>query len=162
MQIISGRIGELRYSSAGEVNGFVLDRGREVHFSPDRASRVLRIVTAGSRVEVRGHRLGSVAGDTHIQGSAITNSDSKRPANLDTPAALPTPEVRPAASLPPRDTAPLALLQTTAGELHAGHAPPQRWGTHNKDVEDRIERAYDCIHRTLNPMATYRSLPELG
>ncbi len=82
MEIVYGRIREALPASNGEISGFVIDGGLEVHFPKDRAKQVAALVSLGSRLEICGNPYRGPSGDPHIEAKFITNLDSKRSVNL--------------------------------------------------------------------------------
>src|ERR1700687_252575 len=99
MQIRQGKVCKFLRGPAGEVNGFVLDRGLDVRFPSGESSRVQAITTIGSRVEVHGRmRHGSTIGP-YLDASVIVNRDSKRTVNLLAYSTINNPEVPTAVTL---------------------------------------------------------------
>jgi hypothetical protein len=82
MEIVYGRIREVLPTSEGEISGFVIDGGLEVHFPEDRAKQVVALVPLGSRLEICGNAYRGPSGDPHIEAKFIANLDSKRSVNL--------------------------------------------------------------------------------
>ena len=82
MEIVYGRIREVLPANDGEISGFVIDGGLEVHFPKDRAKQVAALVPLGSRLEICGNPYRGPSGDPHIEAKFITNLDSKRSVNL--------------------------------------------------------------------------------
>jgi hypothetical protein len=109
METVYGRIRQVLPASDGEISGFVIDGGLEVHFPKDRAKQVAALVPVGSRLEICGNPYRGPSGDPHIEAKFITNIDSKRSVNLqDSPpnepemSSLCAPTLAEAASLAPR------------------------------------------------------------
>lgn len=139
MQIITGRICKLLHDSVGEVNGFSLDTGLDVRFPPERAARVLTVVTAGSRVEIHARmRVGRV-GDDCADVKFVTNLDSGQSVDLSPPPTSHSPEVSTYIYAPPRKETPLAPALETGCEF-------QPLATAS-DVAHRIEQAHERLHR---------------
>ena len=155
MRTITGTISGLLNSSAGEINGVVLDNGRTFRFPPDRASRVLSIATIGSRVEVRVSAESDLGGDEHADAIRITNLDSQRSAAIDGSPTPPNPEV-PTGFSPPPDTAASLAPAAERSLAYSRHMAPEAWVI-RKEVVDEIEEARDALHR-VQAMLTHLKL----
>jgi hypothetical protein len=124
MEIVYGRIREVLPASDGEISGFVIDGGLEVHFPKGSARQVAALVPLGSRLEICGDPYRGVSGDPHINAKFITNLDSKRSVNLQN-------------SPPPKEPEMSSLCAPTFAEA-ASLAPRQRKGT--DDAENSLRR----------------------
>ncbi len=93
MEIIRGTIRETIPAIDGKMCGFVMDGGMEVHFSPEKAAQVSPLISVGSRVEICGKSYRGISGDPRLDAQFITNLDSDRFVNLETPPPLHHPEV---------------------------------------------------------------------
>ncbi len=93
MEIIRGTIRETIPAIDGKMCGFVMDGGMEVHFSPEKAAQVSPLISVGSRVEICGKSHRGISGDPRLDAQFITNLDSDRFVNLETPPPLHHPEV---------------------------------------------------------------------
>lgn len=146
MKIITGRISGLLNNAAGEINGIILDDGRRVRFSPDRASRVLAIATIGSRVEVQVSVQSGPGSDTYVDAVRILNLDSQQSATLYASPTPNKPEVSTGFCLPPGTAAPLAPAPGPGVVLPSSkHGTPEAWII-RKEVVDEIEQAHDALH----------------
>lgn len=120
MEIVYGRIREVLPANDGEISGFVIDGGLEVHFPKDRAKQVAALVPLGSRLEICGNPYRGPSGDPHIEAKFITNLDSKRSVNLQ--------------DFPPNEPEMSSLCAPTSAEA-ASLAPPQN------EVQDETEKS---------------------
>lgn len=125
MEIVYGRIREALPASDGELSGFVIDGGLEVHFPKDRAKQVAALLPLGSRLEICGNPYRGPSGEPHIEAKFITNLDSKRSINLQN-------------SRPPNEPEMSSLCAPTTAEA-ASLAPPQNEGNDETDKSLRIE-----------------------
>jgi hypothetical protein len=139
MQIITGRICKLLHDSAGAVNGLSLDTGLEVRFPPDRAARVLAVVTAGSRVEIYARMREGLGADTWADATLVTNLDSRQYIDLSIAPTPHSPEVSSYVYAPSRKLTPLVPALETGLQL-------QPIATAS-DVAHEIEQARERLHR---------------
>jgi len=124
MQSVDGKVSNLSYDSMGFLNGFVLGRGQEVRFwvTPANVSAITKIVTIGSRVEVRGDLQKDGAGEEYLLAALITNLDSKRIASLPAPVCLGKPGMLSHGA--PNTVAFLAHLRIVDAERQSGAGAP--------------------------------------
>lgn len=108
MEIIHGTIRETIPAIDGTTCGFVIDGGMEVRFSPEKAAQASSLISIGSRVEICGESYRGTSGDPRLDAQFLTNLDSNRFVNLETPPPLHHPEVSPSNCPTPVDAAPLA------------------------------------------------------
>jgi hypothetical protein len=139
MQIIRGRICKLLRGSVGEVDGFSLDIAVDICFSSDQATRVLAVVSVGSRVEIRARMRGDLTGEACADARSITNLDSGQSVDLPVPPTPHSPEVSTYVYGSPRKDTPLAPAFETALGL-------QSLAT-SSDVAGEIDRAHSGLHR---------------
>jgi hypothetical protein len=158
MKTITGRISGLLNDSAGEVNGVILDNGRRVRFSPDRASRVLAIATVGSQVEVQLPLQNSFGSEIDVDAVCITNLDSQQSATLSVSPTTNSPEVSTGVCPPPGAATPLAPSSAHPFEWPpAKHPALQAW-IMRRDVVDEIEQAHDALHRIQTMLAHFEMM----
>lgn len=143
--IIRGRICGLLSGTAGEINGIVLDTGRRVRFSPDRASRVLSIAILGSLVEVKTSAASVLESGSDVEAIRVINLDSHKSASLSSPMPPNSPEVPSGDCLPRGTTVPLAVSPPLVKSV-SNEGFPKSWVI-RKQVMDEIEQAYDTLHR---------------
>lgn len=82
MEIICGRLRELSTTAAGEITGFVIDGGMEVHLLPAYSKVLAPILFISARLEICGVLRSGTAGDPHLEARFITNLDLKQSAHL--------------------------------------------------------------------------------
>jgi hypothetical protein len=124
MEIVYGRVREALPATDGEISGFVIDGGLEVHFPKDSARQVADLVPLGSRLEICGAPYRGPSGDPHIEAKFITNLDSKQSVNLQNPPPPKEPEMSSLCASPYTEAASLA--------------PPATEGTN--DTENSLRR----------------------
>ena len=123
MEIVYGRIREVLPANDGEVSGFVIDGGLEVHFPKDRAKQVAALVPLGSRLEICGNPYRGPSGDPHIEAKFITNLDSKRSVNLQ--------------DFPPNEPEMSSLCAPTSAEAASLALPRMRYKTKPRNPCER-------------------------
>ncbi len=125
MEIVYGRIREVLPASDGEISGFVIDGGLEVHIPKGGAKQVASLVPVGSRLEICGNPYRGPSGDPRIEAKFITNLDSKRSVNLQN-------------SPPPNEPEMSSLCAPTSAET-ASLAPPQ------SETKDKTEDSLPSV-----------------
>jgi hypothetical protein len=145
MQVIHGRIRSILRGSAGEMNGFILERGIEVRFPSAHANQVSAISEVGSQVEIRGWARPGPAGGTQFNATSILNCDSSQIADLkDLPH---TPEV-PSFPIPTsEETASLAPLP------RSGQGSGATAGRSDQSIQKSSEKGWKRVVFAPSPLA---------
>lgn len=86
---VSGTLAGWKRNHHGDLDGFYLDDGSEVHFPPHRADGIQEVVREGVRVEARGERRGG-----HIHAFIVTNPESEASTEAHRPPPAGEPEKR--------------------------------------------------------------------
>ncbi|GIV87525.1 MAG: hypothetical protein KatS3mg055_0043 [Chloroflexus sp.] len=71
--VVTGSVTAFKYTRRGEIDGFYLNDGTEVHFPKHRAWEVTQVVAVGSSVQVDGVQRFGRRGDIHVKAQVITN-----------------------------------------------------------------------------------------
>ena len=74
-ETVSGKVQAILKNDHGEVDGLSLEDGVTVHFPPHTGVSVSRIVVAGDRIEVRGHKHTRPKGEVVLEAERIVNGD---------------------------------------------------------------------------------------
>jgi hypothetical protein len=160
MQIRRGKVRKFLRGPAGEVNGFVLDRGLDIRFPSKESSRVQATTTIGSRVEVHGRMRHGSTIDSYLDAAVIVNRDSKRTVNLLVTSTLNNPMVSAAmtvdsaASLEPLEQKDLEKIESRHSQTCVtSNAQLQRENALStpalrNDAATEIEHAYSKLHCT--------------
>ena len=123
MEIVYGRIREVLPASDGEISGFVIDGGLEVHIPKSSAKQVANLVPVGSRLEICGNPYRGPSGDPRIEAKFITNLDSKRSVNLQNSPPPNEPEMPSLCAPTPAETASLAPPQSETKDKTEDSSP---------------------------------------
>jgi beta-lactamase regulating signal transducer with metallopeptidase domain len=89
---VQGTVQEFTTAPKGDVHGFLLNDGTDVHFPPHMEKRITAAVAKGDRVRVSGGLHVGPKGDTHLDAESITNLGSQTMIRIDHPP--PPPDAR--------------------------------------------------------------------
>jgi hypothetical protein len=82
---VQGTVRSLSYGPAGDANGVILDQGTEVHVPPEQAGQLNSLAPTGARIQVTGWIHTGPLGDTHVDGTTITNLNTRGTMSFATP-----------------------------------------------------------------------------
>jgi hypothetical protein len=85
VQTVQGIVQKFTTGPKGDVHGFVLNDGTEVHFPPHLEKRVTAVVAKGDRVRVSGRLHTGPRGDTHFEADLIADLSSQTSVQIDHP-----------------------------------------------------------------------------
>ena len=101
---VQGTVRSLSYGPARDVNGVILDQGIEVHVPPDQTNQLNSLAPIGARIQASGWIHTGPLGDTHVDATTITNTNSRATMNFATPPPPPDPGAPPSAPPDPNST----------------------------------------------------------
>lgn len=70
-ETISGRVKSFLKNDKGDTDGISMENGATIHFPPHTSLSIMKMVSVGDRIEVRGHELTLPKGDVVIEAERI-------------------------------------------------------------------------------------------